>query len=223
MSNRVNSSGRALGTVKARTSLFVSNLVPAGGTLPIPVSGTSFYVTVATAPFNVRPSGGVFNTYDVGTGLDLEEINSFSLLEVNNPNPFPVVFQMFVGFDKFIDKRLILSQTNLTVVAYPTYATPNSAAAVAIDDISGQAFTDINGNEWYAIQRAAIIVCNTDGGVDLLLQESGSVVANGPAIAAIYAKTSLRLDVAGDYSLSVGGGNINAVVSELYQAIPKTS
>lgn len=223
MSNRVNSSGRALGTVKARTSLFVSNLIPAGGTLPIPVAGTSFYVTVATAPFNIRPSGGVFNTYDVGTGLDLEEINSFSLLEVNNPNAFPVVFQLFVGFDKFIDKRLILSQTNLNVVAKPTYDTPNSAAAVAINDISGQAFTDINGNEWYAIQRVAIIISNMDGGVDLLLQESGSVVANGPAIAGIFAKTSLRLDVSGDYSLSVGGGNINAVVSELYQAIPKTS
>lgn len=222
MSNRVNSSGRALGTVKARTSLFVSNLIPAGGTLPIPVSGTTFYVTVATAPFNIRPSGGVFNTYDVGTGLELEEINSFSLLEVNNPNAFPVVFQLFVGFDKFVDKRLILSQTNLTVVAKPTYDTPNSAAAVAIDDISGQAFTDVNGNEWYAIQRVSIIVSNMDGGIDLLLQESGSVVSNGPAIAGIFAKTSLRLDVAGDYSLSVGGGNINAVVSELYQAIPKT-
>lgn len=222
MSNRVNSSGRSLGTVKARTSLFVSNLIPAGGTLPVPVSGTSFYVTVATAPFLIRPSGGVFNTYDVGTGLDLEEINSFSLLEVSNPNAFPVVFQLFVGFDKFIDKRLILSQTNLNVVARPTAPLPNTETAIEIDDISGQVFTDINGDEWYAIQRVALIISNTDGGVDLLLQESGSAVSNGPAIAAIFAKTSLRLEVAGDYSLSVGGGNINAVVSELYQAIPKT-
>lgn len=219
-SNRTNSGGRSLGTVKSRTSLLVNNIVPAGGILPVPAAGTQFYVTISTGLIGIRPSGGVFNNYAPGTGLQLEEINAFDLLEVKNENSFAVVFQLFIGFDQFIDNRVIVNQTGQALVARPTYDTPSSAASVDIDDISGQQFSDVNGNNFYALSREAIYVFNPDAGVTLLLQESGSIVSNGPAVAIIYPQTSLRYAASGDYSLNVGGGNINAVVSELYEAIP---
>lgn len=221
MTNRVNSSGAALGNIKARSSLFISNVIPANETLPVPVAGMFFYVTAASAPIEIRPSGGIFNSYAPGTGLELDEVNTFSRLDIRNNNAFPVAFQVFIGFDKYIDKRLIYAQSSLFNVAKPTYPTTNASATVAITDVSGQIFTDINGKQWYAVQRDSIIISNTDAGVTLLLQKAGSIIANGPAIAAIYGATTLRLDVQGDYSLSTGGGNINAIVSEIYLAIPK--
>lgn len=224
IANRVNSQGRSLGTIKSRSSRFYTNVILPGQILPVPCAGTQFYVTVATAPFFIRPKGGDFSQYTVGTGLQLVEENAFDLLEVKNTSNNNIVFQIFVGFDEFIDKRTFLAiQSQLTPnVSRPTYPTPNAATAVAINDISGQQFTDINGNAWWALAREAIIVSNPDTGVTLLLQKAGSVVSNGPAVAAIYPLTSLRLDIAGNYSLSVGGGTINAVVSEIYQSLAVT-
>jgi hypothetical protein len=219
-SNRVNSSGASLGTVKARSSITINNIVPANSTLQVPATGTQFYVIIQTAPVAIRPSGGVFNVYEQGTGLQLEEINAFQLLEIKNDNAFPVVFSLFVGFDQFIDNRLILSATGEMLVARPTYPTASAGIAVDINDISGAAFTDINGNGWYALNREAIYVFNPAPGVPLLLQAAGSAISNGPAVAVIYPTTSLRYAASGDYSISVGGGNINAIVSELYNAIP---
>jgi len=221
--NRVNSQGRSLGNVISRTSQFVANIIQPGETIPLSVTGLTFYFTVATAPLLARPGGGVFNEYGVGTGLELVEENSFELLELKNDNSFPVVFEVFIGFDKYIDKRLYLDTTSLPIVAFPTYDTPNSAANVNIEDKSAQVITDINGQDWYAISRIAIVISNTSTGVVLLLQEAGSVVANGPAIAAIQPATAFRLEVSGDYTINVGGGNIDAVVSELYQALMKTA
>jgi hypothetical protein len=66
------------------------------------------------------------------------------------------------------------------------------------------------------------MISNTDTGVTLLLQESGSVVANGPAILAIPPETSIRYDTSGDYSLNNGGAVINAIVSEIYSVIAAT-
>lgn len=205
-----------------RSSQFIRNIIPAGQTVPFPAAGTMFYVTQATAPFEIKPSGGSFNSYDIGTGLELAPVNAFEQLQIRNPSAFPIVFELFIGFDGFIDNRVIISQTTLTQISFPTYPTASAAAAVAINDLVGQKIADINGNQWYAMGRVAIIVSNLDPGVTLLLQRAGSAVANGPAVCAIFPVTSLNLPVSGDYSLSVGGGNINAIVSEIYNAIPAT-
>jgi hypothetical protein len=140
-----------------------------------------------------------------------------------NEQTFPVVFELHVGFQGFIDNKLIIADTLYPNVVRPTYPTPNAAAIVEIDDISGEAFTDINGGEWYALNRLAIIICNTDNGVTLLLQKADSIVANGPAIAAIQPTFSLNYPASGDYVLHLGGANINAIVSEIYRAIPKNT
>lgn len=219
--NRQNSSGNfaSVGPL-SRTSIIYPCVVPAGATVPVPGAGTNFYVTVATAPVMIRPLGGVFNTYTNGKGLRLQTINAFSGLEIRNTNAYPVVVQLFIGFDEFIDNTLILANTGQQLVANPTYPTASAAAAVTINDISGTAFNDINGVAWYALQREAIYVSNIDSGVTLLLQKAASVVSNGPSVIAIFPTSNLRYAAAGNYSLSVGGGNINAIVSELYQAIP---
>lgn len=218
--NRSNTSGIALPSVATRTSIFVTNVVQPGKVLPVPVTGTTFYVTVATSKIKIRPRNGIFNEYMAGTGLDLDLVNAFDLLEVKNENAFPVVFQIFVGFDRFIDKRLILTQTGQGAVAFPTAPTANSVAVINIEDKSGNLFTDINGNDFYALWREEFVIFNLDTGATILVQKADTVVANDLAIGAVYPVTAIRFPLSGNYRLNVGGGNINAIVHEVYQALP---
>lgn len=223
--NRVNTSGQASKSIINKTSLRIANILqaanaPVNNSLIITVPGTQFYFRVATGNILVRPRGGVFSAYGQGEGLNLARENAFAQLELKNPNNFPVVFELFIGFDGFIDNKLILAQSVFPNVPFPTNPTI-AATNVNINDLSGTGFTDINGGKWYAIFRVAIVISNTDGGVTLFLQKKGSIVANGPSIAAIFPLTSIRLDASGDYALNTGGGVINALVSEIYSAIPQ--
>lgn len=219
--NRVNSQGLPQLNQTAKTSLFVQNTVAAGDTLPVSCSGTQFYVTVATAAISVRPSGGVFNSYTQGTGLNLLPENAFSLLEIKNENAFPIVFQIFIGFDGFIDNRLILNTaTGQTTVAYPTYPVANAAAVINILDKSGQVITDVNGGSWYALNRNDIFIYNADAAAVYSLQGTAAAVAADPSVGLIQPLTSIRLPYQGNFKI-IQGGNINAIVSETYQAIPK--
>lgn len=219
--NRTNSQGLFQRGRRDKASSQIRNIIPAGGTLPLPVSGCNFYLLLTSATVKIRPAGGQFDEYTTGTGLRLPEENAFDQLEINNPNAFAIAFSIFIGWDDYDDRRLILANQSVPMVVYPTYPTANAATNVQITDRSGQVITDINLVQWYAVYRVAILVFNPDTGVTLLVQKSGSVVAGGPSIGVVYPQTSLRLDVGGDYTLHLGGANINAIVSEIYACIPK--
>lgn len=219
--NRVNSSETHPANTKGLASVRYTNIILPGQTLPIPGSGTQFYLRTASAVLSIRPSGGIFSDYVQGEGLQCDLDNTFFKLDVKNNNAFNVVFELFIGFQGFIDNKLILANQLYPQIIFPTYPIPSAAAIVDIVDLSGSPFVDINGGKWYALSRIAIIICNTDNGTTLLLQKAGSVISNGPAVAAIQPVTNARFDWSGNFRLNVGGGNINAIVSEIYQAIPQ--
>lgn len=220
-SNRINSTAQIIGSPENRASGLFTQVLPAGGSMPINIPGSTFYVTYCSSPLSVRPyPGGAFDTYPQGTGRRFEV--GFTRLDLLNPSANPCLFQIWVGFDEYIDKRLILSTTSYPIVAYPTYPTANAATSLAINDLSGTKFTDINGNKWWAISREGIYVFNIDTGVTALIQKAGAITSSGPAVGAVYPQTSLRLPYQGNYSVQVGGGNINLIVSEGYYALPAT-
>lgn len=218
--NRINSQGVTPASTRGGSSLRYANIIKAGTALQIPAQGTQFYFRTATATISARPNGGVFSDYVQGEGLQLDLDNTFNLVEVKNNNSFDVIFELFIGFQGFIDNKLIIANQLYPQVAFPTYPTASAAATVDINDKSGSQFTDINGGKWYALSRVAIVISNTSAGTTVLVQKAGSAVANGPAIAAVFPMTSIRLDVSGNYRLNVGGGNIDCIVSEIYQSIP---
>jgi hypothetical protein len=222
--NRVTTQGQAPISARGRANLRVVNVIPAAsgttpGTLNVPAYGTQFYFRVLTAEISVKPKTGVFSKFNQGEGQNFSIENTFDMLQLRNDNTFAVVFEMVVGFDDFIDNKLILSNSINTSVAFPTTPTPNVATNININDLSGTLFTDINGKNWYALARTAIVITNFATGVNLLLQKAGSVVSNGPAVMGILANSVIRIDLSGNYCLNVGGGTINATVCELYQAI----
>jgi hypothetical protein len=219
--NRVNTSGQPPITRQHKGSVRIANILAPGDKTILPVQGSQFYFRVCTNTLLAKETGGVFSPYGQGEGLNVALENSFQYIELANPGTLPVVFELFVGFGSFIDNKLILANNTLPNVAFPTYPSPGTSpkTALAINDLSGTQFTDINGGKWYALSRVAIVISNIDAGVTLDLQKAGSVIPNGPSIAAIFPLTSIRLDVSGNYALSVGGGNINAIVSEIYQSL----
>ena|ERR1700759_1397724 len=217
-SSAVTPSVQASGQIQNQGGRTVNMPIVAGGTVRINSAGTMAYLIVASAPVNMRPDGGDFVLYQQGTGINTNNVQ-FSVIEIQNPNDVPIVVSLWVGFAGFIDNRLITANVVTPNVAFPTYPAPNAGTVVNINDLSGGPFTDIDGNKWFAIYRIAILVFNNDTGVSLQLQKAGSVVSNGPAIGTIFPGTAIRFDVSGNYCLSVGGGNINATVSEIYSAV----
>lgn len=218
MSNRVNSSNRPTSNNLSKTTTTWTNTIPAGGTLQVPATGNIFYVTFTTAPVTIKPSGGASNQYSTGKGLEVPVENSFALLQVSNPNAAAIVCQIVIGFDGYIDNTLIINETLTPQVTFPTYPVASAATSIVFTDKSGTAFVDANGGNWYAINRVAIIVSNLDTGATLLLQNT----ALTKSVAAIFPVTSLRLDTAGNFKIN-SGSNINAVASEIYQAIAATA
>lgn len=216
--NRLNSQGAAILNEKSRTSQIISNIVPAGGTLPMPIAGNLFYFLIATLPLKVRPQGGVFNSFSQGQGQSFSLENQFNLLELKNEAAVPVVFSIFVGFDGFIDNTLIINNAAGEVnMVYPTYATVNSAANILITDLSGTQLNDLNGNAFYALQRTAIYLSNADSAAVFSIVNT----ANNKTVMLLQPLQSLELPWRGNFRITQGG-NINAIVSETYRAIPVT-
>jgi hypothetical protein len=195
--------------------------IAAGQSTTISGSGDMVYVAIATAPCNIRTRGSKGNstyaTFTVGTGIRGQPFDS---VDVQNPNTIPIVVQVWTGLSQYVDNRLILANASIPNIVFPTCPTPNSVANINFKDLSGGGFADANGKNWLALYRVAIVVCNVDSGATFLVQPYGSVVANGPAIAAVYPLTSWTEAISGDYCMNVGGANINVIAHEIYAAIP---
>lgn len=220
--NRVSSQGQLSSVTVGQASRIIATSIAANTTIPFAVAGTQFYLAAASAAVLVRQHGGEFVSYVQGTGLQVKQGKAFDAIEVSNPHAYPIAIQLFVGFDGFIDNRVFNNSLTTPAIAFPTYKQASSAPAVAITDLSGQGFFDVNGVAWLALSRIAIVISNLDTGVTVLVQKSGAVTANGDAIAAVFPLTSWQEPLSGNYSLNVGGGNINCLVHEIYQAITPT-
>ena len=216
----ISTAGAVIPQAASRATQVLNFVIVSGATIPVTISGSMFYLLAATAQVAIRPRGGVFTLYPQGTGQNYRAEDAFPSLEINNPNSFSVVISVVIGWDTFVDNRLILAQAQYPNVAFPTYPTANAAAVVHFVDLSGTAFTDINGGKWYALYRVAIVISNLDTGVTYLLQKAGATGPSSPAVAAIFPATSFNEPLSGNYDLNLGGANINVVAHELYASIP---
>jgi hypothetical protein len=220
--------GNPLNNGTTQASRIVTIALPAASSniaseSPITFAGNQFYVVAASANVLIQPisgsSSGIATLYGVGQGC-WPLSNAFDQLIVRNPNNFAMIVQVWVGFDSFRNDQLILINSQYQAFAVPTYPTPNSSATVNITDKSGQIAQDINGNPIGLLQRVAILVFNADSGATLLLQSANATTGSGVAVGLIQPLTSLRFDFGGNYRLTNGGATVNAIVSEIYYAVP---
>src|SRR5271166_5142655 len=211
------------GTLQANNNLpqggrVLNMSIPAGQTQRANGSGVQFYLVVATASVNIRPLGGDFVNYPQGTGLNVAK--QFAYLEIQNFNAFPVVVSVWIGNDDFIDKRLILANSQTPNIPYPTYPIANAGNFINIVDLSGGSFKDINGTLWLALFRVSILISNLSAGSYLLGGDSPTGASTGTAIGIIPpTPVPVRYDISGNYTINTGGGAVNMIVSEVYSSI----
>ena len=129
----------------------------AGATTTLTSRGTEFYFVVATGAVNARARGNVSGAGDFvlypqeGTGQVTG--SEFDFIDLQNPNSYAIAIGIWIGYGGFIDKRLILNNVANPNVAYPTYPVAKAGTVININDLSGQAFTDIDENNWIALSR----------------------------------------------------------------------
>jgi len=184
-------------------------------------AGDRFYVIATSAPISFQPlragNVGATNNFQNGQGQTVSQ--GFEQLTAKNFNPFPIAALVWVGFEDFINDQLILNQTSTPQVTYATQPIATGAAGnIQIPDISGQAFTDINGKAWYAIARTAIVISNI-GSNPIYLQKYGSTSATANAVLQCPAGQPIAHNASGNFTISVGGAGVPAIVSEIYSAI----
>ena len=201
-----------------RGSQIITTIIPANSSIPVLVAGDTFYLTLATAQVSIKPNRGVEANYSAGTGLKTED-NPFDQLQITNPNANNVIISLFVGFGDYIDNRVILYDPLVKNIVYPTFPIANAGTNVLIPDRSGSAITDINGTVYLALSRVGIYVSNLELASVYYIRDFAASI--GIALG-IQPSTSIVYPASGNYSLNNGGSPVNAIVSEIYQAVTPT-
>ena len=213
----------------AQVPVFIpAAVVDANGTVtpsavPVTQSGTVFYViTASNSNLKIQPiraaNVGIANTFGIGQGQTVKD--GFETLQVYNPNTFPVVAVIWVGYNDFINDQLILAQQQYPTAVFPTYTQPNTAGATVVDinDLSGTQITDINGVSWLALYRIEIQMSNLDSANVYTLQNATATTANSPAIVAIQPTQTITRPISGNYRIR-SGATINMLIVELYACV----
>ncbi|HEX3628818.1 MAG TPA: hypothetical protein VH280_25705 [Verrucomicrobiae bacterium] len=167
--------------MSGQSAISFSQIIGPGETLPVSISGQEFYFTVLTAPVFARASnGGNFCQFVQGQGIK----GAFTGLEIQNPNSFPVVFQVFATPLGFVDRRLIANQQVQSVVnvlnqsAWTGPTGPDNVYQVDLPDISGQQFVDANAKKWIALSRQLFSVqTGAVNGLATVSQTTGGIAA----------------------------------------------
>lgn len=201
-----------------RGSLIVTTIVPANSAQQFFASGQTFYLVVCTGVLKIKPNNGPEAEYVQGTGLVADSLNLFKALQITNEGASPVVARIFVGFGDYIDNRLIVYDPSVIQAPYPTYPVPNVAGIVAIPDKTGQAVLGINGERYLALNRISLYISNlTVADAYDLCNADGS-----KAVLRVFPATSIIYTGNGDLSMRVPSGNLNAIISEVYNVILAT-
>lgn len=184
-------------------------------------AGDRFYVIATSAPISIQAlragNVGATNSFQNGQGQTVSQ--GFEQVSVKNYNTFAIAALIWIGFEDFINDQLVLSQTSTPLVTYPTQPVATGAAGdIQIPDLSGQLFTDINGKAWYAISRFSIIISNISSN-PIYLQKFGSTSATANAVLQCPAGQPIAHNAQGNFTISVGGASVPAIVSEIYYSI----
>ena len=215
----VNQAGLVPSSSPNRTAQIVNTIVAAGATLPISQAGEGFYIIAASGPVLVRPRGGVWDSYYVGTGLKADPENAFDLVELRNPSAAnSLTVSLWVGFGDYIDHRLLAISDLFFPIVYATYPTPAAAAQIDIPDLSGTQIDDVNGTPWLALNRIALQASNNDPANFLQIRD-WALSTPVRSIITVFPLQSVTLPISGDFRCKIGAGNIDAVVSEIYNCI----
>lgn len=215
---RVSSAGLPPIAQLHKTSVQLKLILLPGETRPLSAPGWTFYVIAASRELFIRPDTGSENPYTSGTGLDLDQSNAFTTLQVRNPSVTEAAYiDIFIGFDSYIDKRLIYPSIYFKRILRSVYNYVDAgapAADIAVPDLSGTVITDLNGDEFFALERL-LLICFNGHATDGLYISSG-----GDEVVPIFGQTGIQLPLTGDLEVTAAGGGGLPMISEVYNCVP---
>ena len=212
-----------------KTSQQFRSILAPGQQVCLPVTGDTFYLSVVSgsAGIGIKTDYGAENIFYAGTGLQIKFDRAFNQLFLRNPNSVSsnvsIYFEIFIGFDGFIDNRVLLQQSQFSSIAVSVYDS-NLAThpTIAIPDSSGTIITDTNGGSWFAVSREYVLISNTWSDAYTLLQNS----ANSVTIAGIPPRSVGQFPLAGAFAanfFNVDGGSrtyIGGTIVSIYACLP---
>lgn len=202
-----------------RTSQIVTSIIPANTTIQVFQAGDKFYLVVSTAVLTIKPDKGSGAEYVQGTGCEVDDLNIFASLQISNNTPNAVVFQMFVGFGTYIDNRLIVYDPSVLQVVFPTAPINNVLNEILIPDRSATPIIAANGKKVLALNRVAIYISNLDSGVAYSISD---LSPSTDIFLTVQPQSNIVYPANGNFRIKIPSGNINAIVSEIYNAILPT-
>ena len=184
-----------------RSSVYVVQVIPAGGTIHVSAFGETFYFIGLTAPVNVKTDLTAAKPYRQGTGEVFPPELRFRSLDIENPNSSEVRLTLWVGFGEYIDRRtaLVDGYTKAFGSAF------NNVLAMSARTFSGSP----TGTQ---LHRKAITVTNLDLTNALLIRDG-----DGATVCAVLPNTSLILPISGACDVyNPTGSTISAYMGEIW-------
>jgi hypothetical protein len=160
-----------------------SVLIGPGQSINLPCAGTQFYVVACPGQVWIDYGQGS-SPYSQGTGA--QSGAPISLLRIRNPASNQTVVQVYVGYDDYVDKRLVpLSyQPGVVIVQNPNFVAsdgnPPNPNYCNFDDLSGTIQTSLtDGFKYFLVARLNLIVSNISNLVLAGGQTSGMAIDVG--------------------------------------------
>lgn len=212
--NRTSSQGLTHLNGLGGSQITYENTLAAGASYPVPATGNTFYIFASNGTISIKPNNGFFVDYVQGTGLLQKGGNAFNQLQITNSTASAVTFVLIVGFDEFIDKRVILVNGPLTA-AIPVQNALTKAIGSGLFAIPATTIIPFPGNANGSTARKAFVVANTDVANAIYVLDAANVVCG-----IVFPSSSWSIECAGELGVyNPNGGTINNVaVTEIYYA-----
>tara|TARA_R110000803_G_scaffold188111_2_gene250522 strand:+ start:2816 stop:3463 length:648 start_codon:yes stop_codon:yes gene_type:complete len=190
---------------------YLANEIAAGETQIIRAAGDHFYFAENTGRLLVGTDLTAESPYSVGEGEEVPEGNEFTTITLKNDSADDITFEVFVGRNRRIDRRLNVVDGRLASVERVMSNSTEilSSATVSIANAGSVVFSGVpTGTQ---IQRKAIIVTNEDAAGKLEISDGTNVGAM------IFKESNFLLEAAGSIEIhNNSGGVITCKIMEIW-------
>jgi hypothetical protein len=193
------------------SGIYVPNVVAAGGTQIIRAAGDHFYFAESTGRLLVGTDLTAEAPYSVGEGEEIPEGFEFKTVTLRNDTAEDITFEIFVGRNRRIDRRLNVVDGRLASVERVMNNSTKlyCSAVTAIANAATETFDGVaTGTQ---IQRKSIIVTNEDP-TNILDWSDGTNTGGkiGPG-------EKIELELAGSIDIeNNSGSSITCKISEIW-------
>jgi hypothetical protein len=201
---------------RRKSGLFLRGVVPAGESIPRPISGDRFFYDVGNGSLFIQTDSQHESEYFPGMGLRFDRAKDpFTTIRIRNPNTHAVYYIIWAGFDDLDDRRTFYPSLQFKQIVSATYDWQADGMLLSIDipDLSGTTL-NYDGLNYFAVNRQLLYVFNQDSANGAIIETPA-----GRKLAFVLPYGSLQIPLAGELTVNNAAG-ADLFISELYNCLP---